>query len=180
MSQIRKLVLSSILVSVALVISPFSWFSWGPTKAFPGQHLVNAIAGITLGPLISVLIAITVSTIRIALGFGTIFAYPGSIFGGLIVGIFFKLFKKLVNKRAAIVVASLTEPIGTVLIGGTLAWFILDPFFGNVLHAKFSIFLLYFGWALSSFSGSLIAAILLLALDKIGFLSKLIGENESN
>ncbi|MFH7836047.1 MAG: energy coupling factor transporter S component ThiW, partial [Candidatus Aenigmatarchaeota archaeon] len=107
---IKKLTLSSILSVLALIISPFSWFAWGPTKAFPGQHLVNVIAGIILGPAYAIFIATIVGTIRVMFGIGTLFAYPGGIPGGFIVGLSYKFLRKIITKRKAIIIASLTEP----------------------------------------------------------------------
>jgi len=174
---IKKLTLSSILSVLALIISPFAWFAWGPTKAFPGQHFVNAIAGIILGPTWAVFIATIVGTIRIMLGIGTIFAYPGGIPGGFIVGLSYKFLRKLTTKRKAIMIASLTEPIGTVLIGGTISWYIFDPLLGGILYSKFlSLLPFYFGWIISSITGCLLGMIIVLTLDKIGILKLILKE----
>ncbi|MEM2929141.1 MAG: energy coupling factor transporter S component ThiW [Nitrososphaerota archaeon] len=174
---IKKLTLSSILSVLALIISPFSWFAWGPTKAFPGQHLVNVIAGIILGPAYAIFIATIVGTIRIMLGIGTLFAYPGGIPGGLIVGLSYKFLRKIITKRKAIIIASLTEPIGTVLIGGTISWYIFDPLLGSILYSKFlSLLPFYFGWILSSISGCLLGMIITLTLDKIGIIKLIFKE----
>lgn len=177
-TYIRKITLSSILSALALIISPFSWFAWGPTKAFPGQHLVNVIAGIILGPIWAVFIATIVGSIRIMLGLGTIFAYPGGIPGGFIVGLSYKFLRKIIRKRKiTIIIASLTEIIGTVLIGGTISWYIFDPLLGNILHSKFLVLLpFYFGWALSSIIGSLLGMIIVLTLDKTGIVKAIFKE----
>ncbi|MEM3712422.1 MAG: energy coupling factor transporter S component ThiW [Thermoproteota archaeon] len=169
--SLRRPVLSALLSALALVVSPVAWFQWGPTKAFPGQHMVNVLAGIMVGPLWASLCAMIVGTLRIMLGVGTVFAYPGGIPGGLIVGILYVLFKKKFGSRSAIVLASLGEPVGTVLVGGTISWYIVDPFFGSVLHSRFGALLpFYLGWALSSISGWAIGIVLVLALDRIGIL----------
>ncbi len=168
---LRRLVLSALLSALALAISPVAWFQWGPTRAFPGQHMVNVLAGVIVGPLWAPLSAIIVGTIRIMYGVGTIFAYPGGIPGGLMVGFLYALFKKKTKSRKAIVFASLGEPIGTVVIGGTLSWYVVDPFFGNLLYSRFGALLpFYLGWALSSVSGMAAGVSLLIALDKVGVL----------
>lgn len=142
MKLVRKVALSSVLSALALVIAPFSWFAWGPTKAFPGQHFVNALAGVLVGPLWAAFIA------------------------------------AVVGRRVALAAAALTEPVGTVLISGTLAWYVFDPFFaGGAAQAKFGALLwLYLGWALSSVTGCVLGAICLLALDKSGALRLVTGE----
>jgi energy coupling factor transporter S component ThiW len=168
---LRKLVLSALFSALALAVSPVAWFQWGPTKAFPGQHMVNVLAGVILGPFWASLCAIIVGTIRIMYGVGTVFAYPGGIPGGLMVGLLYALLKKKAKSSKAVVFASLGEPIGTVIIGGTLSWYVVDPFFGNILYSRFgSLLLLYLGWALSSMSGMAVGLMLLLALDKVGVL----------
>ncbi|MCX8183716.1 MAG: energy coupling factor transporter S component ThiW [Crenarchaeota archaeon] len=169
--SLRRLVLSALLSALALAISPVAWFQWGPTRAFPGQHMVNVLAGVMVGPLWASLCAIIVGTLRIMLGLGTVFAYPGGIPGGLIVGILYVLLKKRFGSGKAIVLASLGEPVGTVLIGGTVSWFIVDPFFGAVLQSRFGALLpFYLGWALSSVSGCAIGMLLALELDRLGVL----------
>lgn len=171
---LRKIVFSALFSALALAISPVAWFQWGPTKAFPGQHMVNVLAGIIIGPIWASLCAIIVGTLRIMLGVGTIFAYPGGIPGGLMVGILYIILKKKIESRNAIVLASLGEPVGTVLIGGTISWYIVDPFFGATLQSRFGALLpFYLGWALSSVSGCIIGIALTLALDKLGVLKSI-------
>ncbi|MBO3797360.1 MAG: energy coupling factor transporter S component ThiW [Thermoproteota archaeon] len=161
--------LSALLSALALAVSPVAWFQWGPTRAFPGQHMVNVLAGIMVGPFWASLCAIIVGTLRIMLGLGTVFAYPGGIPGGLMVGVLYFSLKKRLGRGRAIVLASLGEPVGTVLIGGTVSWFIVDPFFGAVLQSRFGALLpFYLGWALSSVIGCAIGALLALELDRLG------------
>ncbi len=169
-----KLALSSVLVAVAVALSPLH-FVWGPTKAYPAQHMVNAVAGVALGPLWAALIATVVGTIRISLGTGTIFAYPGGIPGGVVVGLVYRLAARLLKRRRpAILVASLSEPLGTVLIGGTFSWYMLDPVLGGSMHAKFGAIAWFLsGWALSSVTGCVLGALILLALDRVGLLDAL-------
>ncbi|QOJ79806.1 energy coupling factor transporter S component ThiW [Infirmifilum lucidum] len=171
-----KLALSSVLVAVAVVLSPL-YFVWGPTKAYPAQHMVNSVAGVILGPLWAALIAAVVGTIRISLGTGTIFAYPGGIPGGIVVGLVYRLATRLIKKRRlAILAASLSEPLGTILVGGTFSWYILDPLLGGSMHAKFGAIVWFLsGWALSSVTGCVLGALCLLALDKTGLLNVLKG-----
>jgi energy coupling factor transporter S component ThiW len=166
MNRIKMVALASIFAALTLALSPL-WIPWGPSKAFPGQHLVNVLSGIILGPLGATVVSLISGTLRIMLGTGTIFAYPGGIPGGIIVGIAYKILKRIVTKRKALIIASLSEPIGTVLIGGTLAYYLIDPFFGSIMHAQFAtVLLLYYGWAISSIIGSVLGMITILALER--------------
>lgn len=163
--------MSSVFVAIAIVVSPVAWFAWGPTRAFPGQHMVNVLAGVMVGPLLASVCALTTGTVRIILGLGTIFAYPGGIPGGVMVGLLYKLLKNRVGIRSAILLASLGEPLGTVLVGGTVSWYVVDPLLGTGLQSRFGALLVfYLGWTLSSISGCVVGVILLLALERLGVL----------
>jgi energy coupling factor transporter S component ThiW len=71
----RKLSLAIILTALAIALSPI-FFPVGPTKTFPWQHMVNAIAGVLLGPWYAALMATAAGVIRNLLGVGTVFAFP--------------------------------------------------------------------------------------------------------
>jgi energy coupling factor transporter S component ThiW len=176
MNRIKMVALASIFAALTLALSPL-WIPWGPSKAFPGQHLVNVLSGIILGPLGATIVSLISGTLRIMLGTGTIFAYPGGIPGGIIVGIAYKILKRIITKRRALIIASLSEPIGTVLIGGTLAYYVIDPFFGSTMHARFAtVLLLYYGWAISSIIGSVLGVIAILALERTKVIELILGE----
>jgi energy coupling factor transporter S component ThiW len=108
----RRLVLAAMFAGAATVLGVIS-FPVGPTKVFPFQHTINAIAGIWLGPWYSAGAALVTATLRYLMHTGSIFAFPGSPFGALAVGLAYRIFR---NDAAA-----LCEPIGTGLLGATLA-----------------------------------------------------------
>ena len=180
-SPIRKISLLIALTAVGVIIAPLAWFPFISTKAFPGQHLVNAIAGVLLGPWLAAIAAILIGIIRNALGIGTIYAFPGGVPGAIMVGLAYLLTR---NARNPLVrySAALLEPIGTVLIGGTLSIFIVAPAVGDIrllgaieqygLYSFLPIF--WAGWAASSVPGSIIGYLVLLTLDKSGLLGQLL------
>lgn len=179
-AQSKDIALAAILSALGVVIAHTLWFPWLGTKAYPGQHIINSIAGILLGPIWAAIIAVIVGTIRIALGIGTIYAYPGGIPGGIIVGLIYWLFRKITSRKMALI-AALSEPIGTVLIGGTLSLFIVAPLAGteallSSLKAKGAIGALiglWSGWALSSVPGCIIGYLVLMSLEGAGILAQL-------
>lgn len=176
MTNRRKIAFASVYSALAIVISPL-YFPWGITKAFPGQHFINVLAGITLGPLWAIFVALIVGTIRIMIGTGSFFAYPGGIPGGLFVGTTYIILKRVTSKEKAIVLSALMEPFGTVLIGGTISWLIIDPFTGKSMQLMFtSILTLYYGWLISSLTGCILGAIIVLALYRMGILKLVFGE----
>jgi len=117
----RKIALAAVLAAVAIALSPFVSFPLPLATPYPIQHMVNAIAGVLLGPWYAVLIAVIAGTARYMLNLGTIHAFPGGIFGGLIVGLVYRYIWKKDY-------AALFEPIGTVLIGAAASAYIFGPF----------------------------------------------------
>ena len=161
------------LIALAVALSPI-YFVWGPTKALPWQHMVNILAGIMLGPFWAVIVALFAGTIRIILGTGTIFAYPGGLPGGFIVGLTYRLLSSLArNKRLILIASSLTEPLGTCCIGGAATWYLWDPILGDALRVKFGAFLLFVsGWFVSSIIGVALGLSIILVLDKVGVVGR--------
>ncbi len=172
----KRVALASILLALDVAIAPFIWFPFMGSKAFPGQHLINAISAIYLGPWWAAFIAIMAGTIRIGLGVGTIYAYPGGIFGGIVVGYVYKLLRKITSERRALI-AALTEPIGTLLIGAPLALFIISPIAPIFEQPQIAIkpegmlitlLYLWIGWSVSTISGSILAYFVLNLLFSYG------------
>jgi energy coupling factor transporter S component ThiW len=116
----RKVALAATLAAIAVALSPIVTFPLPLATPYPIQHMVNAIAGVLLGPWYAVLIAITAGAIRYMLGTGTIHAFPGGIFGGLVVGLIYRYAWKKDY-------AALLEPIGTVIIGAALSAYLFGP-----------------------------------------------------
>jgi energy coupling factor transporter S component ThiW len=156
----KDVALAAVLTALAVVLATFLWFPAGPTKCFPGQHIVNAVAGILLGPWYAVAIATATGAIRNFLGLGTVFAFPGGIPGGLVVGLIYRyLWKKDY--------AALTEPLGTVAIGATISSLIVAPMIGREMTLTF----VWTAFAISSIPGCIIGFITIKALRKSGIIS---------
>jgi len=63
----RKIVLTGLWAALAVLLSGIH-FPAGPTKVFPFQHMVNALAGVLIGPWYGALAALIAALIRNALG----------------------------------------------------------------------------------------------------------------
>lgn len=160
-----KVALSAFFIALGFVLSPLVSFPFGSTKVFPIQHMINALVGIMLGPLYAVGVALGIGTLRIAAGTGTVFAYPGGVPGGLVVGILYWYFWR--HDECA-----LSEPVGTGL-GGILSALAIAPFMGSKplpsifgFNEQWQLFVIFF-W-LSSIPGSIMGYVVVKTLRKIG------------
>jgi len=175
-AHVKKLALVVVFSALGVAISPFTWFVVFGTKANPTQHMINAILGVLVGPFWAAIAAIFIGTMRNILGIGTVYAFPGGIPGGIVVGIIHWLLKRLRRSEKTHLISALTEPVGTLLIGVPLALFLVAPWMGSKnlldLTAKEGPLLAFLifgtGWALSCVPGSIIGFIILLILKRIG------------
>lgn len=119
---LRRLTLAGLFTALAVLLSTLS-IPVGPTRCFPFQHSINVMAGVLLGPWWAAGSAFVASFIRVSLGTGTLFAFPGSIPGALLEGLACRFFRSPL--------AALTESIGTGVIGAWIAASILGPAIGR-------------------------------------------------
>ena len=150
---VRKLVLTSLFAALAVLLSGIH-FPVGPAKVFPFQHMVNAMSGVLVGPWYGALAALISGIIRNAIGTGTPLAFPGGIPGAIVVGLAYGWLRKDW--------ASLTEPLGTGLIGVILIVYLLGPFMGK----EFAFVFFFIAFMVSSIPGSIIGYLLLRTLRK--------------
>ena len=153
----KKIAAAAIFIPVGLVLSylnPFAYFLIFGTKINPFAHIMNAITGVLIGLLFSCITALGIAILRYSLSIGSIHAFHGGISGALVVGIVAHILKK--KKPKYIALAALTEPIGTIFIGGTIASIIV--YGGIVIEGLF----LYWGlFAMSCIPGCIIGFIIL-------------------
>jgi thiW protein len=170
----RTVALIVVLSVLGLVLAPFFWFPFLGTRAFPGQHLVNVLAGILLGPVRSIPVPVIVGTVRLMLGIGTVFAYPGGIPGTIMVGLFQRFVTGRFRDHRIRYLSAFAEPIGTVLIGGTLSLLIIGPLLNvpsivDLLSRETVIAALltfWAGWAVSSVIGASIGYVVTMVLSR--------------
>ncbi len=161
-SAVRNLVLAGILIAVCVVCSPLS-IPVGASKCFPVQHLVNILAAVVLGPFYGAAMAFITSCIRIAIGTGTLLAFPGSMLGALICGLVYKHSRN-------IPLTCIGELFGTSVVGGLAAY----PIAVYLMSKQAALFAYILPFFISSAGGTVIAAMLLFALKKTKVLDKLI------
>ena len=155
-SATRKLVLAALFAGLGVLLSSFA-VPVGGARVFPFQHAINAVAGVLLGPWWAAGSALVTATLRVSLGTGSLFAFPGSPFGAIAVGLAYKLLRRDE--------AALFEPLGTVLVGATLGAVLISPFLGD---AGGGLIALMVAFAVSSIPGAVIGYLLLKVLRRAG------------
>lgn len=161
----KKMALCAVFIAVAVVGSMFSIPVLG-SRCSPVQHLVNILCAVFLGPWYGLAAAFLASLLRNILGLGTLLAFPGSMCGALLSGLLYKWIKKLPA-------AWVGELFGTSVIGGLLAYPVAAFIMGNSAAAMFAYIIPFM---ISSGGGTIIAAIVTVALKKSGFLANAIGQ----
>ncbi|NLK00864.1 MAG: energy coupling factor transporter S component ThiW [Clostridia bacterium] len=146
----RKLTIMALFVAIGTITAHVIWFPAGPARAYPMQHAINVLTAVYLGPGAAGLIALVISALRNMLGLGTIFAFPGSIFGALLAGYLYRLFRK---DTAAVV----GEVFGTAVIGGLVSF----PIAKFILGQEAAAFAFVIPFAVSSIAGAAVAFVLL-------------------
>ncbi len=154
----RKLVLAALFAGLGVLLSSFA-IPVGGAKLFPFQHTINAVAGVLLGPWWAAGSALVTATLRVSIGTGSLFAFPGSPFGAIAVGLAYRFLRRDE--------AALFEPVGTVFVGATLGALLISPFLGE---AAGGLIALMVAFALSSIPGAIIGYLVLKALRRTGYL----------
>ena len=153
--HLRRLVLAAMFAAIATVLGSFS-IPVGYTKVAPLQHTVNAIAGVLLGPWYAAAAALVTATLRYNLHVGTIFAFPGSPFGALVVGYAYRVLRKDY--------AAVLEPIGTGVVGAAVAWWLFQPLVPASQHTLAWFMVAFLS---SSIPGAIVGYIVLLMLRRV-------------
>ena len=162
--QTLKLAIAGLLCAAAVAGSLFSFPVFG-SKCAPVQHMVNILCAVLLGPGYGVAAAFCASLIRNLTGLGSPLAFPGSMCGALLCGLVYKATHKLLPTLIG-------EVFGTAVIGGLLAWpvaiFVMGKAIGSI---AFYVYIVPF--LVSTAGGSLIAGVILYALEKGGSLGRM-------
>jgi len=159
----KRVATAGIFIAVGIVLSflnPFAYFTIFGTKINPFVHFINAITGVLIGTSFGCVAALGIAILRFAFGIGTIHAFHGGISGAFVVGISAYLLRKRYPKHVEI--AALTEPIGTVFIGGTIAYLIVP------LGGIEGLFIYWVLFAMSSIPGCILGYLMLRILRRAG------------
>ena len=160
----KKLAVAGILCAVAVVGSMFSFPVFG-SKCAPVQHMVNILCAVFLGPWYGVGVAFVASLLRNLLGLGSLLAFPGSMCGALLCGVAYWKSRNLPVTLAA-------EVFGTGIIGGLLSYPIAIAFMGKAA-GDIAFYAYVVPFLVSTVGGSVLAGILVFALEKSGALKQM-------
>lgn len=163
LNKTKKLTYTAIIAAITTVSSNVIYIPLGFVKVFPIQHFANVLSAVLLGPWYAILQAFISSTLRIMMGTGTVFAYPGSMIGALLASI-------LYAKTKRIEFAGLGEVFGTGILGAIATY----PIAVLVLGQEATLFGLVPAFAISSFTGALMGYSLLKILSKNHALSHIL------
>ena len=155
-SQIKKLALCGLLCALGVVGSTFSIPVFA-SRCCPMQSIVNVVGAVLLGPGYAVGVGFVISLLRNLMGLGTLFAFPGSIFGALMAGLFYRQCKKLWA-------ACLGECFGTGILATISAW----PIATLILGQTAAVYAYMGPFLVSTIGGSIIAGVVLFALKRSG------------
>ena len=153
--KIKKITYAAILIAMGVVAGNIIYIPVGAAKCFPIQSVINVLAAITLGPSYGVAVAFCISLLRNFFGTGTLLAFPGSMIGAFLAGILYKFTKRDF-------MAVIGEIFGTGIIGALVAF----PIATFVLGKHAAIFFYVVPFLISGLGGSIIAYILIKALEK--------------
>lgn len=157
----KKLAVAAVFCAVSVVGSMFSFPAFGSNCA-PVQHMVNILCAVLLGPWYGVASAFVASLLRNLLSLGTLMAFPGSMCGALLCGLVYAKTKKLLPTLIG-------EVFGTGVIGGLLAYPVAVLLMGKPA-AEIAFYAYIVPFLISTVGGSIIAGLLIFALEKNGAL----------
>jgi len=156
----RRLTRMAILVALGVAASYVAAVPLFGARLFPAQAAINVVAGALLGPWYGMVVALTVSVIRIALGTGTPLAIPGSVFGVMLAGLLYRA------TRSSLA-AMLGEVLGTGLIGALAAYPVSVFVLGNAKAAAAGIAFFVIPFGASSLTGAMLGGAALLVLGRM-------------
>ena len=161
--SVQKLSIAGVFCALAVVGSMFLTFPVFGSKCAPVQHMVNVLCAVFLGPWYGLATAFVASLLRNLLGWGSLLAFPGSMCGALLCG--------LVYWRTKNLPATLTaEVLGTGVLGGLAAYPVAKELMG-LTPETYTVYIIPF--LISTAAGSILAGILVYALQKNGALKSM-------
>ena len=170
----KKIAIAGMLIAVGVIGGAWS-IPVGASRCAPVQHMVNILAAGVLGPWYGVIMAFITSCIRLAMGTGTLMAFPGSMCGAFLSGVLCMAFRKMNFPKKENIFGNGTlgaiigELFGTAVIGGIVAY----PVATMLMGKEAAVFTYVFPFFVSTLGGTIIGTIVYIALRKTKALDKM-------
>lgn len=119
--NLLKMIVLSMLVALGVVISPILRVE----GMCPMAHLINIVCSVLLGPWYSLLCAVLIGIIRMAVMGIPPIALTGAVFGAFLSGVFYRISKE------KIIFAVFGEIIGTGIIGAIASYPVMTFLWGR-------------------------------------------------
>ena len=158
-STTRQAAYAVVLVAIGVILGEFLSIPVGIAKIFPGQHFINVLGAVLLGPWWAVAIAAIVGIIRNTLGSGTLLAFPGGMIGAFIAGYVYRYTRN-------VYLTALGEIIGTGIIAAVVSALFVAPVFMGKTMAMSLLIASFLG---STVVGSVIGVLALRLLERAGY-----------
>lgn len=163
--SVKKLSIAGVFCALSVAGSIFFTFPVLGSRCAPVQHMVNILCAVFLGPWYGIAAAFVASLLRNLLSCGSILAFPGSMCGALLCGLAYWKTKNLP-------VTLIAEVLGTGIVGGLAAYPLAIAFMGqSAADIAFTAYIVPF--LISTVAGSILAGILVYALQKNGGLKSM-------
>lgn len=159
MNNSRKVAYAVVLAAIAIALSPLS-IPIGGAKIYPWQAMVNVLAGVLLGPWYAIAVALVAAIARNALGTGTLFAFPGSVFGAVLVGLLYKYTRN-------VYLSALGEVVGTGIIAALVSTAVWAPL---VMTRQMELFALLVPFLSAAIPGAIIGIVGVKILERAGLI----------
>lgn len=145
-ASVRKLSFTALFVALGVLSAHLVYIPVGIAKCFPVQHTINVLLAVLLGTRYAISGAFCISLLRVALGTGSLLAFPGSMFGAALAGLFYQRTGRIVGAVAG-------EIIGTGILGSLTAY----PVAKYLIGSDIGVFFFIIPFLVSSLGGSAIA-----------------------
>lgn len=159
-NYLRRMVLLGMFVALGVVISPILRIE----GMCPMAHLINITCAVFLGPWYSLLCALLIGIIRMAIMGIPPLALTGAIFGATLSGVFYRV------SKGKIIAAVLGEIIGTGIIGAIVSYPVMTYLWGK---EGLTWFFYVPSFIMGTLIGGSIAFLLLKRLEATGALKKM-------
>lgn len=159
-TNVKKLALLAMMIALDVVLSPLFRIE----GMAPMSSVMNVLAAVVMGPLYATVMAFVCALIRMGLLGIPPLALTGALFGAFLAGWGFRLTHRTWG-------AMIGEIIGTGLIGSLLSYPVMVWFTGSTQALYWFVYTpRFFG---GSISGSLIAWLVVIQLQRFGVIKKL-------